>query len=73
LHDESQLKLGVSLWCHDRREALLFGEQRWSVNEAIPRSRDTEATTTPGKGCDVFNYILRVPVGLIGCEITILL
>lgn len=62
----------MSLWCHDEREALLFGEQRWSVGEAIPNSRDTEATTTPGKGWDVLIYTLRVPVGLIGFKTTIL-
>jgi hypothetical protein len=42
------------------------------MDEAMPKSRNTEATTTPGKGCGVLNYILRVSVGLFGCEITIL-
>lgn len=60
------------LWCYDRREALLFGEQRWSVDKIIPKSRNTKATTTSGKGCDVLDYMLSVPVGLIDCENTIL-
>ena len=51
---------------------MLFGEQRWSVDKTIPKSRNTKATTTSGKGCDVLDYMLSVPVGLIDCENTIL-
>lgn len=37
------------------------------MDETIPKLRNTKATTTSGKGCDVLDYMLSVPMGLIDC------